>query len=495
MITPENEVMPAEITHRAEHAGSRWQRTRQAALGLGCMAAAAAGVWAVTEGVVNADNSVAITTDHARPSDTLANAFDLLTEVGEGLGVLVAVKRGARHIDFAVRPTQKAIYDMAHTKRGVKGRLPRSIASVGLLAAGAGIMTGNYLNVADSISASQANVAQGVFDHVMDAAAPDTPGSVFYASSSSTPELLFPTHVSKDSVAKIIKSATADDVTAVPGREEWHSAFRSGEKDAKLELITFSLPHEVTGLPEADDSCTDVSAAASKELGVPIGGKINVEGLPVTIDRMLPEGTAGANMVPVVFNNEDFARCLASNPEQPFNFVLLKGTKARVEAALKDAGLSGEDAASRIFAVPEQEYISNSLQTGKNNVNSLVLEAMSVGLLFAGAALGGKARSEMVAARAKNGILKFNGFSNKMIARIYQEKAEAAAVQSSAIAMVGVLAVDGFTNSSIPGAALGPSLGTYAAVLGLTWGVNRLATSVSLRRELPKLEAKRGYVI
>ena len=451
------------------------QTLKRLAIGVGMLGLAAGAAELATSGSDTLTDKVAYTTDHAQPSDALALVFDALETGGAVLGGVVIAKRGAHHVRTAFNPADTALYGLAKPDTS-KHRFLRLVTSASVLTAGAGAMTGNYLDTADAASHSQAKVGQ----FLVGAAGSQNGGLLF--TNTSHPELADNATVNPEASQKLILAAAAQGETLIPARWEWHQATRPGKPNGKLQILATSLPEGVTHLPIADAKCDNVSVAAAHELGVEVGQTFEMDNLTLRVSRKLPE-SAGLNLIPVLLNNEDFARCVDTNEQQPFSVLLGNMSKDKSQLLLAEAGVNANDISKRVFVVPSEEFLSNTLQTGKNSVNGLVLQAMALGLLFGGVALSGKTSSQLINNRENNRMLKVNGFSERMIARLYTEMAEADALQSSLLAVPGVFLVDAFTNTSQPGAALGPSINTYLCVVGLTWAVKRVGTSLAVRQE------------
>lgn len=445
----------------------------QAILGVGMLGVVAAGVAEVVQNEDLLNKNIAISFDNAQPSDSLSTAFDILGLLGAGTGAVVIAKRGVHKARTSVNPADTALYSMAHGSQ--KKSRARVFAAATLLTSGAGIMTGNYLDVAASVGSAQADVGE-----FMTQAVGAEDGVMF--TNTDRPELANTATVKPEIASAISKAAFKENRVIIPARYEWHPAVRPSNPEAKLQVLAIGLPGEVTGLKPANSSCTNVEVAAAKEVGIPKGANFTVDGLEVKVAEVL-ENSAGTNLLPVVFSNEDFARCINTNPNQPFNALLSDMSFEEAKAFLKNNRIGNNTAANRIFAVPTDRFIAESLQTGKNSVNGLVLQAMALGLLFGGVALSSRVSNELVNNRENNRMLKVNGFSERMIAKLYTEKAEADAIQSSLLAVPGIILIDTFTNSGLPGAALGPSAKTYLAVVGFTWGVKRIGTSIAVRKE------------
>lgn len=162
--------------------------------------------------------------------------------------------------------------------------------------------------------------------------------------------------------------------------------------------------------------------------------------------------------------------------------ILMQGTPGQLRYLLHSVR-TRNGPAGRLYAVPINTFIANALQTGRNVVNGLVLEVMILGLLFAGAALSYKARSELANSRADNLMLRANGFDEHTLLAMYVERSEAEICRSLLFALPAIFLVDAFTNMGQPGASLGPSLKTALCALGLTWVVARLSTAIAVRRE------------
>lgn len=447
---------------------------KSAVLGVGLLCAAGAGIVYSAQGDGLIAERFEITSDQAQPSDILADAFDGLERLSALAGGLVLAKRGTHHLKSARDPSSRALNTMARASN--RRRVLRITSAATLLTAGAGVMAGNYFDAADSVSRSQANVGSFLVDVV------DEGEDAVLITNTPRPELANNATINPKVAAAVIESATENGETIIPMHWEWHPAVRPSNPQAKIQVLAAGLPQEITGLPLADEKCENVSVAAAKELGIEVGQEFQMDGLTLKVADILND-SAGFNLLPVILNNEDFERCVNTNMDQPYNVLLSGSGLTKAQEILKEAGVGSDNLSERVFVVPADKFVSDTLQTGKNTVNGLVLQAMALGLIFGGVALSGRDSNELISNRENNRLLKVNGFSERHIARMYAEKADADALQSSLFAMPGIILVDTFTNLGQPGAALGPSAKTYLCVLGLTWGVKRIGTSIAVRKE------------
>lgn len=220
-----------------------------------------------------------------------------------------------------------------------------------------------------------------------------------------------------------------------------------------------------------------------------------MEGLEVKVGRVLENG-AGFNLAPIIFNNEDFARCYKSNPDQPFSILLAEGEKDEIIKVLEDAGVdNAHDIANRVYVVPRGDFITNTEETVKNNVNGLMLEAMILGLGFAAGALSGRSKTELANNRRVNNLLLANGFDKRMLAKMYRERAGIEATASSLVAAPLIILVDNASNMFLPGASMGPNATTFLSVIGATYIANRIGTEMAIRRETKRPDLGKGHSI
>jgi hypothetical protein len=463
-------------------------RTRNLVAGGAMLAGTAAGVGLVASDVVDIGERLSITAETAQPSDDLALAFDALIDVGVVAGGIALAKRGAHRIRIASDDALMAQHELAH--RGEKKGI-RRVVPAALLVTGAGIVMGNFIDINEEVSSAQVDVA-GAFTSILSEKTDEEQVSRFFISSSPVPELTNDANLNFSASEAV---AVVDEETKyVPGRWEWHAAYSPDNSNAQFQVLSVSLPKEVTQMPEASADCTDITVDVAKELGLQPGETLIMDGVPLTVRETL-DIKSGMNLLPVLFNNEDFARCVQGDPEQGYSFMLSQGDQTAIDAGLKAAGFNDGDIANRAYVVPVDEFINNTEQTGKNNSSPLVLQAMAVSGLFMGAALSGRSRNRLVENRRVNALWHANGFSKSMLARRYAEVAESEALASSALAAPLILIVDAYTNAGIPGAEIGPSAKTILCVTGINWGVNKISTAVAVRREASKINAGKGHIL
>lgn len=442
---------------------------------------------------IDLSEGIVIKPEAAQPSDTFNDLFDGIYVGGAALGVGVLAKRAGRQVRLSFSKKEQAVSELSYQVGGNgTGRKVRALAGVSLIGAGAGLMTGGFVDIAREVGNSQVDVSEALFGEL-----PGTgTGENFILSNTPTPELANAMNLPNEVVAGISEAASSpeyDELVVAPMRVEWHTAFAEGSEN-KVQVLAAGLPQEITELPEANEICSNVKVVAAEELGVAPGQKLTVDGLPVTVHETVAE-SAGVNLLPVIMNNEDFARCLQTNPDQPFNAVLAQGEYEEVQRLLADSGVDVENLNNRVFVVPESEFMANTLQTGKNNVNGFALNAMALGLLFAGAALGNNARTQLANNRRINTMLQANGFDWKTIKHVYNEHSEKMALKSSIVAVPAIIGFDAMTNSGTPGAAMGPNAVTLLCVLGTTWTAARVGTELAVRKEAKREELNKGFVV
>jgi hypothetical protein len=479
-----NSPVPEQLPPAAEQM-SLLDRSKQAALGLGLAALAFAGAYGVANHI---DGKLAVTTDSAQPSDGLSDAFDAAVAGLVAVGVAATAKRAYRHIYVSVSAEQAALNEMAHASSRFKSSVGRAVLGGSLVVVGSGALMGSFVDTAHEVSHSQSNVANFFTDILgKPAAGQDN----FVISNSPRPELANNTNVSVDKANKFMTSAAQNNVSVIPANWEWHAAQRNGSPDAKIQVLAASLPARVANLPIADAKCDNISVAAAQELGVAKGETFTMDGLTLTVREVL-DGKSGMNLLPVLFNSEDFGRCIRNNPDQPFTAMLAQGDKEQIKKILGEQGLSAENMSNRAFVVPTSEFIENSQKTGENSVNPLVLQALAVASLITGAAVGSRASRRLTENRRSNTVLRANGMSWHQVRTKEVETAESESMISSVWALPVVVLIDAATNGGIPGAALGPGIETMLCVVGANWLVNRSGTAIALRREARKENLAKG---
>lgn len=467
-------------------------RVRNFVLGSIMLGGVVGGIGLVAHEALDADKALVPTSfDTAEPSNGLAQAFDVAVECGVITGTAVLAKRGIKHISLSFNEKERAVYDMAHAKNRKRAGIGRTLGAASLIVVGAGAMAGNFIDTAHEVSTSQSNVA----DYFAEITGGDTAESHSYViSNSPTPELANNGHISITKANGFLAQASSNNITAVPTSWEWHSGHRENEEDKKIQFLAGSLPSYITGLPPASEDCEQISVDAASELGVAPGQSFEMDGLTLKVRDVL-QGKSGLNLLPVLFNNEDFSRCLKNNPQEPFSVLLAKGQKQDIERVLEEQGLSSSSLTDRAYVVPVEEFVKNTKETGENSVNPLVLQAMAVAFVLTGAALGNRSGNRLVENRRVNTVMEANGMSKRLISKRYAEMAESEALLSSAVALPVVALVDMYTNSGIPGANLAPTTKTALCVLGFSWGINRLGTAVAMRREAPNIDLSKGHIL
>jgi len=440
----------------------------------------------VADGALSITHDVAFTTEHAEPSNLLADGFTALEDVGAALGAAVLLKRGLHNFRVALSPQEAALDEVAHsstrTKTFANNKLPRALAACSLVTACTGVVAGSFFNIADNVSKAQSNAAL-FLDKFNE---PHKEGYVI--SNSPVPDILNTSSVSSYQLRRLDSEAKNDKVNLIPIQHELSGGEYLDNKSSNyptnynLEFLTLGLPTQYTHLPLADQSCNDIEVNASSALGVKPGDFFELQGLRVKVNDLI-KGYAGFNLLPVTLNNSDYNRCLFGDKNSVYSMVLAEGTPSSVRELLRSVSNNNNNLSDRLYAVTLDQFVNNAEETGKNAVNGLVLEAMVIGMALGAIALNYKVSQDLANNRSRNRMLKANGFDDHLIMKIYNQRAEVDAVFSAILAMPGTLLVDTIVNHAQPGGALGINIETYAAVTGFLWAINKISTSRAVRKE------------
>ncbi len=467
-------------------------RTKQIAAGLTLSALALGGGALVAEGGLSMTNDIAVVSEHAQPSSLLGEGFTLLEDAGAAVGAAVLLKRGLKHIRLAFDEEEYALNNVAHnlanTKRMSGHKVPRAIAACSVLTSFTGIVAGNFFDVSNNVSKTQSNVAQ-LFNNLT----PHGHDSNFVISDNPTPDILNTSNINGNQISEIERQAKADGTNIIPIHFNWSGGSYSNSKpnSYNLEFLTIGIPDSMTHIPRADANCNDVEANVSSDLGVKPGGFFELQGLKVWVNKLI-KGDTGFNLLPVVMNNSDYDRCLLTDTDTSDSMLIAHGNRSQVMSMTDSVDDHNIDPSKRLYAISTKDFVNNAENTGKNVVNGLVMEAMAIGMALGAIALSHKMSQELANNRNRNRMLLANGYDWHKILRIYHEKAEANAVASAIVAMPGTLIVDTLVNHTQPGGALGINLETYAAVTGFLWAINRLSTSIAVRREARIIDNERS---
>lgn len=463
------------------------QRVVRAGSGLLLAAAAAGTGWAAAhDGAEKLTDRIdfGVGAD-ASPSDDFAKLYDLAMDGFAVLGGAALVKVGGRQVRIALDPKQQALEKMAyHGRRG--GSLKKAAAASALPVIAAS-MFGYSADIGDAVGGSQVDAVNALTHDF----SPDTT----ILSNSGKPELATTPILANSVVAQLAtqKATGTYGVDIIPMRYSWDSAIR--EKDAKnassdaapkILSAVMSFPTEVAGVKDADEKCQEIPVNAAVALGH-VGDKFSMAGSTFTIKGTL--NNSGPNVIPVAMTNDSYARCFASNPDQPYNLVALRGDKTEVNRFLSDSGvLKSATASQRVRQSTLGDFIHETDRTSKNNSNGIILIfAGAVGLAAAGM-LAYKTKADFANNRAVNSMLSAGGMSNKDITRISTIRTGREALLSSLYAMPVVAGIDYVTALGTPGAAnVAPNVATFLAVLGFSKVVGRIATTTIAPSEMHKL--------
>lgn len=464
------------------------ERFGHAAISIGYAGVLAAGIGMATEGVL--EQKFPIRVDNAQPSEALSDAFKALVTGSAVLGGAAILKRGVDHVRYQKSDRLKAIHKTAHASD--RRRYFGSVAGLSVVSAG---MTGMFIDIADGVESMGTDVVEGI-SAIATQAGGDSDEPIYVLSNTPRPELANNAVFNPAAATDIMANAPESGVTIVPLRYGWHSAQREGHEDQKIQALAVGLPEEITGLPPASEDCEDVSVIAAKEMGVEVGKSFTMEGLTVTVREVLPSGQgAGANLVSTIMNNEDFARCLDTNEDQPMSVLLAQGEKEEVEQLLEESNVSAENLDKRVFVVPMEDFEENTRETGGNNVHPFILPTILLGWGFAAGSRINKAKDVLANSRGDYTMYRATNVSKSAIAKLEYEKSDAEAMQSATVAMPFVVLFDYAVNTGTPGAALGPSIVTGLAVFGSTAAMHRISKRRALRSEFKKMNVAKGYEV
>ncbi len=431
------------------------------------------------DGALNLNQAVSVQNNHAQPSNLLVEVFDGFEVVGTALGGAFLLKRGLHYIKTGTNSEVEAQDNIAHNyyfRTNKTNSVIRLLSSASILATSAGIMVGSFMDIDKGVSQTQSSIAQ-LFNDSLGSKTSDQHNYVI--SDNPKPDMLNALSVSSTQQINIERKLKDDHLKYVPIYREWETGSRPNN-DAEIEFMVLGMPSKITGIPEGRN-CSNVYVDTSTALGLKTGQVFQLDGLEVTVNKEI-KGNTGFNLLPLVLNSQDFAKCLNENPDRTYNMILTQASPSQIRHLINALNPNNQ-LQNRIYAVTTQQFINNALLTGENAVNGPVLEIMTVGLLFAGIALSYKSRTTLANNRNQNLMLKANGFNEHLIAKIYNEITENEVFKSSFFALPGVFLVDTMTNMAEPGATLGPDLKTYLTLLGLTWGIGKLSTSYALRKE------------
>jgi hypothetical protein len=481
--------MNADPSKANDHA-----RLANFAVGAGLLLAATAGVALASNETIDVGKTIiAIAPEHAQPSDGLAAALDLTIAAGALIGAGAIAKRGAHYVSISFSEKGVAIHKMAHAEEPTKRKFnPKVVGAASLLAVAAATMAGDFADIAHAAADSQSSVAK-TLTGTLDTLAPHQ-GESFVLTNIPKPELAVESKISKDAVNKIMSSATKFNVDAMPLRLGWHMVYPDGKN--KVNALAAGFPKEVVDLiTPAKADCSNVEVLTVPSMGYKKGDSFNMDGpggLRVTVAGML-DGEAGAGLLPVAFENDDFSRCLDNNFLQSYSAVLARGNRQDVIDLMKSQGLDGTHPANRVFMNTLADYMNSTQKTGENNAYPYVLPAIIVGLMLGTAALSGRARTRIITNLRVNTVDEANGTPRKIIRQKELELAESEAVVSGLVAVPLVVLVDAFSNTSIPGGRIGPELTTLLFAVGSAWTANRLGTSWAIRREAKNTDFVKGH--
>lgn len=469
------------------------ERAYQAAAGVTLFAASLAGAAALASQSDLLERDVVAAFGEAKPSDLVSESFDVGRKVAEIGGLVVLAAHGGSLIKRSRDPESRALSQLAKETIGA-GRGRKWRAPVAALTVGSAVMTGAFLNIADEVTSAQVDVISGVWGGMGFAKDSNEVegGASWVISNSDTPELMSASTVPPsiiDALSALARDDVETDASFAPVRFEWRNAYTHGN-EGKVQVLVSGLPAELTGIDDPNPDCEYVPVAAAEELGAEVGESFELEGMRLTVARVIKDGS-GLNLLPVVMSGENFAGCLKSDPEVPFSVLLARGseediTKYFSEAGINIGGESVQDGANRTFMVPIEDFISNTEVTVKQNVNGLVLEAILLGLVFAGGALGNSARTELANNRRTNQQLLANGMGWRSLNRMYADRSRIESLASTAAAAPIIVVFDAMSNLGLPGSQMGPDSRTVMAVLGLTYGARRVGSAIAIRSEKHK---------
>ena len=431
--------------------------------------------------------------DLAQPSDDSAQWFRNLMNGSALVGGGALMAMGANISRGAINPRHGAIRKIAFTDR--PGGPKKRAAAVSAIPVISAMMFGFSANIGDAVGGAQASALKPLVNGI--------PEHTVLISNSGNPELATTPVVANSTVTALFQAKEGvryKDINLVPMRYSWESAVR--EKDSgsdktispKILSVVMSLPAEMTGLPQTDETCSQIPINAAPALGK-IGDKIFMAGKKFVIAGHL-DGS-GPNTVPIAKNNETYAQCFVGNPDQPYNLVAIIAPKDKqnlVDQYIQDSGiLNGNDG-----SVPKTskliDFIRETDRTSQNNSSGIIVIFAAAASIAAAGAIAFKTRGDLANSRPVNSMLSASGISNRDLKKIALAKADREALLASIYAMPLVAGMDYATAISTPGATgVAPNILTFLTVLGASTAVGRIATAAVMPSEVHKLNpARRG---
>ncbi len=452
------------------------------------------------------EEKIIIADNNAEPSNEMSDLFQGLEDILALAGAGYAGIYCTRKVYASMNDRAAALEKFASKGKSRSGLRVIGAAGLTVLTTAVGI---NTYDTAVSVGSSQINAA----DVLRDQLGKQEPGEGTYLLSSSPhPELASNTTLPATVLGKIIDLAATSgnkvsyDLDVVPGRFQWSPTHRyesktnlTYDKNKKIQALPISLPIEVINRgdgpdqPVANKSCTHVPVGVAQELGLKVGDEFDMEGLKLTVNNVLDGRNSGVNLVPIVFSNDDFARCLTNNEKQPYNFALAQGKLTDIKAMLTAAGikLDGLDKTERVYIVTLDDFFNNTLQTGKNNVDPFTLNLMMVLMALSAYAIAGLTRAEIAKSSAVNAMQHANGMTKREIASIYHRRVANSVMMSWPLGVAVGWGIDISTNFGTPGAELAPNLNSAFFALGATGLIAIGSTATAVRKELLNMNIAR----
>ncbi len=492
-FTP-RDVLSINNTSRPAHPMSMRERVVRGAAGSMLTLTAALGMYQATKhsAEILSDRLKFNIDDEATPSDDFAELYKGAMDGVAILGGVALANMGIRRIRIAISPSEGALNNLA--VQGKSGGKLKTVTASGLTVLATG-MFGFSGDIGNGVGGAQANALSALTEGFP----PDTT----ILSNSGKPELATTPILSNQTIEKLaeLHATGRYDVNMIPIRYSWDSAIREKDsknatpgKEPKILSVAMSFPAEVAGIPDADKTCNEVPVRAASALGQ-AGDKFSMAGSNFIIKDTL--NNSGPNTVPIIMTNDSYARCFASNPEQPYNLLALNGNKSEeIDRFLKDSDIlsSTTNINSRVRKSTLADFIHETDRTSKNNSNGIILIFAGAVAMAAAGMLANKAKADFANNRSTNSMLSANGMSNKDIARISYIRSSREAALAALYATPFVVAMDYVTATGTPGAVnIAPNILTFLTMYGFAAGVGRLALGAVAPSEIRKLNpAQRG---
>lgn len=454
-------------------------------LGVGACLLAAAAAGAALEAGQGHDGNI---THHMPFVATAQRVAENVTPSLEDLGLFVfpAALAGIGAVELAARRNRRLAQidtlsstDITDGSHHLKSRVGRAATVSLIVTTGAGALGGFVGSLSSEISngpnrpivAMLGNMAPGAQSMIVENAQAEP-----MVESSLNPQL----------VKKVEQVAATDGISATPFDMHLGSYKTKTTSGTDLTIAVKTVKASPLALGAG---CSDIPVLIDTAANVPTGAHIAVDGVPATVEGHITNASA-TNRITVVTSEQALKECIEQDPNAPDYGILLNANEAQARQILAAANRLLDAPAA---AIPTEQFIGNSEDFWKNNVEALVGILAMVALGVSGVSMSGATRQRLLQDRKYWGQNLSQGVSENTIravellraAKVGAKAAVISAPVSLGLTLLGADTVmPGFgAGVGLREAALGAAVTTIGSVGGAAVQLIHPSKTINVREE------------